>query len=331
MACAGPQAAVTCAAAAGAMAAAAGGSIRDVLKAAAFAFIQVKVWTGVGSFLRTNGLATNVLAKGLVHGVVGGALSSAQGGNFLQGFASNAIGAVAGLAANEMVLADGIVTQSEMVMHTAIVAAAGCVSAVISGGKCANGALSAAFANLHNGLFTLVALSAVRCATNNLCRAAVATGAHVAYRYGSRYFSAFARAFSAGARYLGARVAGSIRNVNPTGSGTNCVNCAIATDLTLSGRATSAMPSAAQSISVLEKFYGNTFQTVISRGQIVDILTKAGSGSRGIVYGGRIGRPGHVFNAVNQNGVVRFLDGQTGNAAKWGGQGYRYFQFMRTN
>ncbi len=27
------------------------------------------------------------------------------------------------------------------------------------------------------------------------------------------------------------------------------------------------------------------------------------------------GQTGHVFNVVNQNGVIRFLDGQTGKAA----------------
>ncbi|NJM53651.1 MAG: hypothetical protein HC846_09845, partial [Blastocatellia bacterium] len=34
---------------------------------------------------------------------------------------------------------------------------------------------------------------------------------------------------------------------------------------------------------------------------------------------------GHVFNAVNQNGVIRFLDGQTGGPASF--RGYSSFQF----
>ena len=41
------------------------------------------------------------------------------------------------------------------------------------------------------------------------------------------------------------------------------------------------------------------------------------------------GRIGHVFNGVNQNGVVRFLDGQTGKPASF--EGFEQFRFMRTN
>ncbi len=50
-------------------------------------------------------------------------------------------------------------------------------------------------------------------------------------------------------------VVGSVRNVNPTGSVTNCVNCAIAADNTLSGFKTSALPQAGRGapLSVLEK------------------------------------------------------------------------------
>lgn len=48
-------------------------------------------------------------------------------------------------------------------------------------------------------------------------------------------------------------VAGSIRNVNPTGGTMNCVNCAIATDATLAGRPASALPGSATSIGVLEQ------------------------------------------------------------------------------
>ncbi|MGC6100551.1 toxin glutamine deamidase domain-containing protein [Enterobacter quasiroggenkampii] len=44
-------------------------------------------------------------------------------------------------------------------------------------------------------------------------------------------------------------------------------------------------------------------------------MTDAGSVSRGIVFGSYgPGQPGHVFNVVNQNGTVRFLDGQTGKS-----------------
>ncbi|WP_418910521.1 toxin glutamine deamidase domain-containing protein [Achromobacter xylosoxidans] len=48
-------------------------------------------------------------------------------------------------------------------------------------------------------------------------------------------------------------------------------------------------------------------------------IEKPGNGARGIVFGSYgLGQPGHVLNVVNQNGVVRFLDGQTGKPASLG-------------
>lgn len=123
---------------------------------------------------------------------------------------------------------------------------------------------------------------------------------------------------------------GSIRNVNPLKSATNCVHCAIATDLTLSGRPTSALPSAAKPLVVLENHYGRTFRQVSGRDQIENIMSNAGHGARGIVAvykGGN--QTGHVFNVTNQNGTVRLLDGQIGTVASL--EGYIYFAFMRTN
>jgi hypothetical protein len=107
------------------------------------------------------------------------------------------------------------------------------------------------------------------------------------------------------------------------------VNCAIATDATLAGRAASALPSGPTSISVLEKMFGGRFASVSGPGAIESQLLNAGSGARGIVFGSRgAGEVGHVFNAVNQNGVVRFLDGQIGGAASL--EGYTSFSFLRT-
>ena len=146
-------------------------------------------------------------------------------------------------------------------------------------------------------------------------------------------FTAFVTVASLGMSSLGvggARgVAGSIRGVNPLRSATNCVNCAIATDATLSGGAASALPSGPTSISVLEKMFGGRFASVSGPGAIESQLLSAGSGSRGIVFGSRgAGQVGHVFNAINQNGVVRFLDGQIGSAASL--EGYTSFSFLRT-
>src|SRR5262249_31657446 len=88
---------IGCIAAAPALTLAAGGSISQALQAFAFTALSVGVWTGVGQFLRAEGLAGNILGKSLIHGIVGGALSVAHGGSFLQGFATSAVGAGAGL------------------------------------------------------------------------------------------------------------------------------------------------------------------------------------------------------------------------------------------
>lgn len=63
--------------------------------------------------------------------------------------------------------------------------------------------------------------------------------------------------------------------------------------------------------------------------EIQQLLLDAEPGARGIVYGSRGPDPGHVFKAVNQRGVVRFLDGQSGGPASF--QGFDGFHFLRTN
>ncbi|WP_258034629.1 toxin glutamine deamidase domain-containing protein [Pectobacterium odoriferum] len=131
--------------------------------------------------------------------------------------------------------------------------------------------------------------------------------------------------------------AGTIRNVNPgypvSGRTHNCVNCSIATDATLAGNPASALPiysTKGVPLPVLEKHYGTKFKYVSSTENIIQQMTNAGSGSRGIVYGSYgVGQPGHVFNVVNQNGVVRFLDGQSGKAADL--SQFKSFQLLRTN
>ena len=110
-------------------------------------------------------------------------------------------------------------------------------------------------------------------------------------------------------------VAGSIRSVNPQRGLTNCANCAVATDALLAGRPASALTGGPVRISVLEKLFNGTFQKLGSREAVEAVVHAGGNGTRGIVYMGEPGKLGHVFNVVNQDGVVRFLDGQTGKAA----------------
>ncbi|WP_259462223.1 MULTISPECIES: toxin glutamine deamidase domain-containing protein [Stenotrophomonas] len=122
---------------------------------------------------------------------------------------------------------------------------------------------------------------------------------------------------------LADEAAGSIRDVNPGypnfGRTHNCVNCSIATDSTLAGNPASALPinhTNGVPLSVLEKQYGSKFGPITQPDDIVQQMLRSGTGSRGIIYGSYgPGQTGHVFNVVNQNGVIRFLDGQTGKAA----------------
>jgi RHS repeat-associated protein len=119
------------------------------------------------------------------------------------------------------------------------------------------------------------------------------------------------------------------RTVNPTQGMTNCVNCTIAADSTLGGRPASALPSRPKPLAVLERQYGGTFQSFGSPEAIAQQMAQAGSGARGIVYGTRgPGQVGHVFNVVNQQGQIRFIDAQTGEIASF--EGYQSFGFLRT-
>lgn len=81
----------------------------------------------------------------------------------------------------------------------------------------------------------------------------------------------------------------------------------------------SALAGGPYRIDVLERLYGARSGSPASIGNITETMTTAGAGSRGIIFDSRGTEVGHVFNVVNQNGVVRFLDGQTGRAASLAG------------
>ncbi|PJE27371.1 hypothetical protein CVM39_12300 [Pseudooceanicola antarcticus] len=105
----------------------------------------------------------------------------------------------------------------------------------------------------------------------------------------------------------------------------------MATDNTLGGFPTSALPGDPTSVRVLEEHFGASFRSVAGPQNISDIMAGAGDGARGIVFGSRgPDQVGHVFNVVNQGGTIRFLDGQTGGAANLNG-GYQQFFFLPTN
>ena len=130
-------------------------------------------------------------------------------------------------------------------------------------------------------------------------------------------------------------VAGAAPRVNPgfpgAGRTKNCVNCSLATDATFAGHPASALPTRGpRPISVIEQAYGGKFIRALGRSDIEHVMSSLGPGSRGIVFGEHAGRPGHVFNAVvNQRGVVKFFDGQTGKPASL--EGFTGFRLLITS
>ncbi len=107
---------------------------------------NIGVWTEVGAFLeplKALGTGGFALVKGAVHGAVGGAMAVLQGGQFLAGFAANAIGGVGGVFSSAL-------SQNNIIADTMMIAAAGGTAAELTGGKFANGAVTAAFAYLYN-------------------------------------------------------------------------------------------------------------------------------------------------------------------------------------
>lgn len=122
--------------------------------------------------------------------------------------------------------------------------------------------------------------------------------------------------------------------INPTGSRDNCVNCVLSLDSTLAGRPTSALPRGSNYERNFFNQYSltNTFGTTWTTGtrkQITNELLNAGPGARGIIWGIRTNGSGHVFNGINVNNNVIFLDGQVGRPASW--SGFKSFRFLFTH
>jgi Possible hemagglutinin (DUF637)/Papain fold toxin 1, glutamine deamidase len=91
--------------------------------------------------------------------------------------------------------------------------------------------------------------------------------------------------------------AGTIRGVNPTNGQMNCVNCVVATDATLRGYPTAALPGGPYTLPELERNFSSTFRPAA----LTDIersLLLQGNGATGIVYGypPAGSNVGHVFN-----------------------------------
>jgi RHS repeat-associated protein len=143
---------IACVAAAGVLSLASGGSLGDALGAMAMSAFSIGVWQEVGAFLepfKALGAGGFAVMKGTVHGAVGGAMAVLQGGTFHDGFLSASIGAVAGIMSGQSSLG-GIGGMQGPTIRAMIAGAAGGVASVLTGGKFANGAVTAAFAHLWN-------------------------------------------------------------------------------------------------------------------------------------------------------------------------------------
>lgn len=116
--------------------------------------------------------------------------------------------------------------------------------------------------------------------------------------------------------------------VNPQKGGTNCRGCVVSVDKTMGGTPASSpgnLPRGSLQ-SIESHFPGRRFRNT-SFSSLVKNVEDAGDGARGIVFGSdKYG--GHVFNVINRDGDVVFIDGQTGHASH--AQSWDSYQFMRT-
>ncbi|MCW8999977.1 MAG: toxin glutamine deamidase domain-containing protein, partial [Kangiellaceae bacterium] len=110
-------------------------------------------------------------------------------------------------------------------------------------------------------------------------------------------------------------------------------HCAIALDATLAGRPAYALNNLGDSTSVIavQNHFGRIFGSPTSLTRVEAQISNAGHGARGVVFGARDGVPGHYFNVENRNGVVRFMDGQTGRDFTSVGQNFIFYRLLRTN
>ncbi|MDB4944536.1 MAG: hypothetical protein JWP97_4070 [Labilithrix sp.] len=128
-----------------------------------------------------------------------------------------------------------------------------------------------------------------------------------------------------------------IADINPgfptaPGRTLNCVNCAVATDATLARHPATALPSEYPlKLEHIQQVTGGTFRPITSPGDVEAQLLRSGPGSRAIVAGTRNApEPGHVFNAVNVDGRVYFVDGQSGQAAVLSDPTYVQWSMLQT-
>jgi hypothetical protein len=144
---------------------------------------------------------------------------------------------------------------------------------------------------------------------------------------------------------------GELREVNierrqELGWKNNCMACVGATDHALAGHPTCAMPYPESGWPVRcdiiipqQLSHGVPFREVGTFDEITRELADAGDGARGVVWGhkfvevdGKMKETnGHIFNVVNKNGRVYYVDGQSATWAGTVSKGYGELGFLRTN
>lgn len=110
----------------------------------------------------------------------------------------------------------------------------------------------------------------------------------------------------------------------------NCTYVGEALDRYLGGQGFHPVPGdmgGLQSLDRLQSVYGKTFDDT-NFWDMVDHIRNAGDGARGLVAALPEEGAGHVFNIVNRQGRVLFLDVQTGFVDP---MAFKSFKLMRTN
>nr|BFF18685.1 hypothetical protein GCM10025730_22060 [Promicromonospora thailandica] len=116
-------------------------------------------------------------------------------------------------------------------------------------------------------------------------------------------------------RFLGERFP-MLGHLNPTRGTENCNQAVVAVDHMLDGRPDVRIPPTGPSfygMELLQQRHKGTFVLVESYDEVIDRIRER-PGSRGVVYVGWEDR-GHLFNVVDTEDAVVFLDGQVGSLA----------------
>ena len=97
-------------------------------------------------------------------------------------------------------------------------------------------------------------------------------------------------------------------------------------------RALAALALVVATLQLRPDTFGGTFKPGSGPMQIGSILSQSGIGARGIVSGDSLsGDVGHVFNVVNKNGSIQFLNGQSGGSGLNNFNNFQNCWFLSTN